>query len=510
MANSQRLEIRQGQSLVMTPQLQQSLKMLQYTSQELLAYIEEQLEKNPLLQAEDVVQELADTKEETAEADAQAEREGDSVNGETVAAVDPGLDISYDSNGDETESKDWESEPSTESSYQVYDHGRSQHSDYEGGGYNFEQSVSGQVTLRDHLLDQIDLDFHSNAEKIIAVHLVDLLDDSGYVTASLDSVAFQLGCEVQAVEEVLLKLQKCDPAGVFARNLKECLALQLKEKNRLDPAMQMLIDHLELVAKAEIAQLEKLCGVSKEDVMEMLKEIRSLNPKPGSGFDQEVSETIQHDVFVRRAKDGSGYHVELNSEVLPKLLLNKRYYAEIKQRTKNEQEKKYLSDQWGDANWLIKTLNQRAESILKVATELVIQQSEFFEKGISHLKPLTLKSIAEKVDLHESTVGRVTQGKYMATPRGVYEMKFFFSSSVQSVDGQEDVSSTSVKHVIKELIDNEASDKILSDDKIAEILTARGIEVARRTVMKYREAMHIGSSVERRRQKRMQAASKTA
>ncbi len=500
----QGLEIRQGQSLVMTPQLQQALKLLQYSSQELQAYIDEQLEKNPLLAKEgqeDVREEgeeqaaleLSDgiESEETQDIVSQSEQGGSSE--------DEALDISHENRWEEGQ------DFGQGNNSLVYEHTRSGNHNFDSNEFDLEQMEGEKPSLRDSLLDQIYLDIPEPQERIIATHLMDGLDAAGYLSAPLSEFAQQLGVPLAQVEKVLEKLHRFDPPGIFARDLKECLALQLREKNRLDPAMQLLLDNLPLLATGDMPKLEKICHVNHEDMVQMCAEIRALNPKPGSDFDYQQVETMRPDVFVKRGKDGS-WQLELNNETLPRMLVNRRYYAQVKQHAKGETEKKYLSDQLGDANWLVKTLNQRAETILKVATELVQTQQDFFEKGVAYLKPLTLKIIADKIGVHESTVGRVTTSKYMATPQGVFEMKFFFSSSVTSIETGEDVSSTAVKHLIKQLIDKENIKDVLSDDTLVDMLQERGISVARRTVAKYREAMHIPSSVERRRLKKMQGS----
>jgi RNA polymerase sigma-54 factor len=311
-----------------------------------------------------------------------------------------------------------------------------------------------------------------------------------------------LQCDYQQIESVLKILQGFDPAGIFARDLAECLSLQLKEKNRLDPAMQMLLANLDLFAKRDFKSLCKICGVDEEDLSEMCDEIKALNPKPGNIFSSEHVQVLYPDVFLKKGEKGK-WHLELNSEALPKVLVNRRYYSEVESQLKDKESKKFLSEQYNTANWLVKALDQRANTILKVATEIVSQQDNFFRYGIHHIKPLVLSDIAQGIEMHESTVSRVINGKYIATHMGVYELKYFFSSSVSSSSGGEDVSSKRIKFMIKGLIDNENSKAILSDDKIAAMLKSTGVDVARRTVMKYREAMNIPSSVQRRRDKNL-------
>ena len=500
-SNSQSLVLRQGQSLVMTPQLQLSLKILQFSNQELLSYLEQELEKNPLLLKKEE-QEFSPDQAELFTKEKNKSDAADEVFKETDSEkATEALDMSRESQWGETEEES--------ATFQQNDYGEEPGFHIKTGSVNqpsdgqtsfYEQIPEREASLKDYILDQINIDF-SEQEKIIALHLLDLLDENGYFTADILPIARLLECKESTVENVLNKLQKCDPPGIFARNLSECLELQLKEKNRFDPAMESLLENLDLVAKNNARKLMKICGVNEEDLSDMLKEIRMLNPKPGGSFAREIVQQVEPDIFVRRSNEG-GWTLELNSDTLPKMLVNNRYYSEIKKLVKGDYEKKYISQHYSSANWLVKALNQRAETILKVATEIVKQQEEFFEKGIYYLHPLILRNIAEKLEIHESTVARVTTNKYMATPRGLYELKFFFSSAIHSSSGEEDYSSKTVKHLIKKLIDNEAVDNILSDDTLAEILKNKGVDVARRTVAKYRESMRIPSSFQRKQQKR--------
>ena len=303
---------------------------------------------------------------------------------------------------------------------------------------------------------------------------------------------------------MLAVLQTFDPPGVCARNLTECLAIQLKERDRFDPAMQALVGHLDLLAKRDLAALRRLCGVSDEDFADMIAEIRNLNPKPGLAFGSTVVQPIVPDVYVRAAPDGT-WQVELNSDTLPKVLINQRYYAQVSKTTHNDKDKTYLADCLQTATWLVRALDQRAKTILKVSSEIVRQQDGFFANGVQHLRPLNLKTVADAISMHESTVSRVTANKYMATSRGIFELKYFFTSSIAAADGGEAHSAEAVRHRIRQLIDAESAEDVLSDDTIVEKLREAGIDIARRTVAKYREAMRIPSSVQRRREK--QAAS---
>ncbi|MGC2522490.1 MAG: RNA polymerase factor sigma-54, partial [Stellaceae bacterium] len=337
-------------------------------------------------------------------------------------------------------------------------------------------------------------------DQLIALHLLDLLDENGYLGGALDSIAALLGCDLARVEAVLARLQQFEPAGVFARGLPECLALQLRDRNRLDPAMQALLDHLPLLAARNLPALMRVCRVDAEDVAEMIAEIKSLDPRPGLAFDPPLAQPVVPDILMRAPPEG-GWIVELNPETLPRVLVNNRYHARISQAARSKADKEYLTDRLQAANWLVKSLHQRATTILKVAAEIVRQQEAFFRRGVQSLRPLILRDIAEAIGMHESTVSRVTSNKHMATPRGLYELKYFFTSSIPASSGGDAHSAEAVRHLIRRLIDKEPAGATLSDERIVELLQHDGVDIARRTVAKYREAMRIPSSVQRRREK---------
>ena len=496
-----RLEMRQGQSLVMTQQLQQSIKLLQLSSIELAEYINQELEKNPLLSQEEGEDPSRDETAkpedgEKAEGDTSAEQADEPVETVEQSAVDDSLAVSatVEDAGYDTGSLEGAYEP------------RSGAASLNEESPDFESYTAEEVTLRDALLKQLNMEVADPVKRIIGQHLIDLVDEAGYIKDDTTGLAQMLGCDDQMIHETFAVLHTFDPPGVCARSLSECLAIQLRDKDRLDPAMQILLDHLDLLAKGDMDTLRKLCGVDAEDMREMCAEIRALNPRPGSGFQHEMVQAVVPDVFVRPAKikgaDGYGWQIELNSNVLPRVLVNRRYLTQISSQARDKGDKKYLSDQLTTANWLVKALDQRAHTIMKVSTEIVTQQDAFFRHGIRYLRPLTLREVAAAVDLHESTVSRVTTSKFMATPRGTYELKYFFNASLGNADGGEAFSNKTVQYLIKELIEKEAADAILSDDTIADRLKERGIDVARRTVAKYRELMHIPASSVRRREKK--------
>jgi RNA polymerase sigma-54 factor len=332
-----------------------------------------------------------------------------------------------------------------------------------------------------------------------------MLDENGYISGDLDEVSESLECDIADVERVLKVMQGFDPVGIFARDLAECLELQLRELNRFDPAMAALLANLDLLAKRDFDRLRRVCGVDSDDLHDMIAEIKTLDPRPGKTADGEIATPVIPDVLMRAAGNGN-WHLELNSEALPRVLVNEDYVAQIGSGLRDREERGFMSEKLQSANWLVKALHQRATTIMKVASEIVRQQDGFFTHGVAHLRPLILRDIAEAIGMHESTVSRVTNGKFMSTPRGMFELKYFFTTAISSSDGGDAYSSEAVRHRIKSLIDNEEPKKILSDDKLVELLGKEGIDIARRTVAKYREAMRIPSSVQRRREKKSRAS----
>ncbi|MCY0093203.1 RNA polymerase factor sigma-54 [Hoeflea ulvae] len=515
MALSAGLQLRQSQSLVMTPQLMQSIRLLQFSHVELTHFIEQEVERNPLLElvtaetdrAEAASDPLREQPAEqasdgeagaggedaawTASAESQAERMTSEIDSryENVFPDDHGVE-----RVDAPEFIDnWKSMPGSDGGHA-------------SEGYDLDDFAARAPTLRDHVTEQIALTFADPAERLIATELADLLDAAGYLAGDLAEVVDRLGADPLQVEAVLARLQDSEPAGLFARTLGECLALQLARKNRLDPAMEALLGNLELLARRDFASLTRLCGVDEEDLLEMMAEIRALDPKPGTRFETGSSEMVVPDVSVRPSSDG-GWNVELNPETLPRVLVNQTYFATVSGKmAKNVAGQDFLSECLQTANWLARSLDQRARTIMKVASEIVRQQDAFLLHGVDHLRPLNLKAVAEAIGMHESTVSRVTSNKYMITPRGVFELKYFFTVSIASAEAGGDAhSAESVRHRIRVLVEQEAPEAVLSDDDLVNMLKQSGIEIARRTVAKYREAMAIPSSVHRRREKRARA-----
>lgn len=492
MVMAPRLEQRLGQSLVMTPQLQQAIKLLQLTNIELAEFVEGELETNPLLERDenpDAVTPDNDSDADDGFADSPALEElrlSEPVDADMKAARDLDADIG---------------EGLEDGAVSVGLNGVAG----SGGGVDgdlpsLEETMSEIPTLRAHLDLQLGMVVSDPSDKLIAAYLIDQLDDSGYLDVTIEDAAIDLGTDQPTVERVLGVLQGFEPTGVFARDLAECLSLQLTERDRFDPAMQAFVENLDLIAEREFTKLADLCGVDQEDIADMLMEIRELDPKPGMSFAPDLSEPIIPDVLMVPHPKG-GWSVELNSETLPRVLVNTSYHHRIQKMPMSKEDKKYLAEQYQTANWLVRALHQRATTILKVASEIVRLQDAFMKKGVQHLKPMVLRDIAEEIEMHESTVSRVTSNKYIVTPRGIFELKYFFSSAIGATDGSEAHSAEAVRHRIKQLIDAEEPKKILSDDKLVKILVDEGYDIARRTVAKYRESMRIGSSVERRRQK---------
>lgn len=503
MALSQRLEIRQGQSLVMTPQLQQAIKLLQMSNFELQAYVDAELERNPLLERDDRAELQKPEAPEAAatEPDMVRALSENAAPEERLRTLDTDLENVYTHEA-RADAASREAPGPTDSGWSSFKPSAGLSLDADDG--DFAANLTRAETLPEHLTDQLNVAQLSPSDRLIGQHLIGMVNDAGYVSGDLVSVAETLGTDIAHVEQVLRVLQDFDPPGICARDLKECLTLQLKDLGRFDPAMALLLDHLDLVAKRDYAQLKSLCKVDLDDIRDMVAELRHLNPKPGNAFDSEPVQPVIPDVTVRAAPDGS-WTVELNSETLPRVLINNRYLAQVSKSATRDQDKVYISECQANATWLVKSLDQRAKTILKVAREIVRQQDAFLVLGVQHLRPINLKTVADAISMHESTVSRVTSNKYIATPRGIFELKYFFTTAIASAEeGGESHSAESVRHRIREMIAAEG-DAVLSDDAIVDLLNRAGIDIARRTVAKYRESLGILSSVQRRRENRAQS-----
>ena len=485
MALGARLELRQGQGLVITPQLQQAIKLLQLTNLELEAFVEGELERNPLLARDEPEGEPEPAAPEAAAAGEGAED----------AAARAELDTTYDEASPGERATGDAPEPAADVGGAVDWSRTGSGGSFDAPPEDMDSLLSRERTLAEHLHDQLAVAGLSGVEAAVASVLIDGVDEGGYLRLDLDEVADRLGCGVELVERVVAVIHGFEPTGVGARDVRECLTLQLKERNRFDPALDALLGNLQLLARRDFAALKRECGVDDEDLREMIAELKALTPRPGAAFGGEPVQPVAPDVFVREGPGGL-WHVELNSETLPRLLVDQRYHARVSAAARSDQEKTFVSDCMAQASWLVKSLDQRAKTILKVSSEIVRQQDAFLAYGVEHLRPLNLKTVADAIGMHESTVSRVTSNKYIATPRGVFEMKFFFTSAIQSSEGGEAHSAESVRHKIRQLIDAEATEtEVHSDDRIVEILKEAGVDIARRTVAKYREAMRIPSSV---------------
>ncbi|EJB07168.1 RNA polymerase sigma-54 factor [Rhizobium leguminosarum bv. trifolii WSM597] len=506
---SANLSLHQTQSLVMTPRLIESIKLLRMNHHELSQFISQKAEENPLLEI------------------SSDEVEGDEWGACGDDPLNPPPDDAADSgshNREEALSSDWYDDVGCAGTTRlngelddkysnVYEDCGSSHLDAPGSDdqrqsgssgkgpdYYLNRHVAGPTSLGHHLAQQIPFVLPDKVDRLIAQYFVDRLDDAGYLQVELIEVAERLGTSLTAAERVLSALQTLDPPGVFARSLSECLELQLRQKDRCDPAMQTLIENLELLARRDFATLKRLCGVDEEDLLDMLGDIQELNPKPGLGFGRRAGDTLP-DVIVRRSLEG-GWLVNLNPNTLPRVLVNQSYFSQV---TKGGEVHAFLAECLQDADWLTRSLNQRANTIMKVANEIVRQQDAFLLNGVDHLRPLNLKTVAQAIDMSESTVSRVTSDKYMLTPRGLFELKYFFTVSISGVAGGDSHSAEAVRHKIRAVIMQESPDAVLSDDDIVDMLKKGGVDLARRTVAKYRQAMNIASSVQRGREKRARA-----
>lgn len=486
------LHLRQTQSLVLTPQLTQAIRLLQLSNLELDAAIAEEIAKNPLLESHGEEDEPA-----TAETSPPAGEAHDGDSPDERGADD--LIAAQVQDGGEALDFDWQEAALEVDGFADVD-GSAGSGSHGEADFDLERIASVETSLTEHLLTQL----HGLSGPLagIARTIAESLDETGYLTIPLAAIAERLGASTGEAEQALAIVQDLDPPGIAARSLSECLALQARAADRYDPAMARLIDNLEFLARGRMADLKRICGVEDDDLADMIRELRGYDPKPGCRFAGIGAAEVVPDVFVRRRP--SGWSVEMNGATLPRLLVNRRYYQELRDGPGDKASRAWLSECLASANWLMKALDQRARTIVKVVSEIVDRQKGFFERGVEALTPLTLREVAEAVDLHESTVSRVTSNKYLLCERGLFELKYFFGSGVaSSVNDGEGASAAAVKAAIGAIIEEE--EEILSDEQIAGLLKQQGIDVARRTVVKYREAMGIGSSVQRRRRRKIAA-----
>lgn len=505
MALGPRLDLRQSQSLVMTPQLQQAIRLLALSNLEIEAFIATELEKNPLLESvpDDSNGGERDQSDGPPEEPVDQNRSEqpsrtDELFEQGVGAADTlDADFSTDTFHHDSASDSMMDGATTGHDGMLGLNG-SPASGGDADGIDFDSFSAPEIGLADHLIAQAG-EALSGHHYAVALHLIDQIDAAGYLDVNLLDISQRLGIPLLIVEEALATIQRFDPVGIGARSLAECLALQAKEADRYDPCMATLIDNLDLVAKGALVQLKRICNVDDEDMADMIRELRGYDPKPGLKYQSHNVQAVVPDLFVEKSKQG--WVIEVNSATLPKLLVNRTYYTELADGARTAESRTWLSECLASANWLIRAMDQRQRTIIKVASEIVKQQEGFFLHGVSHMKPLTLKMIAEAIEMHESTVSRVTSNKYLSCSRGLFELKYFFSSGIQSADGGDAVSASAVKAALKTLIESENPKAILSDEKLAELLKQKGFDISRRTVVKYRESMGLGSSVQRRRQK---------
>jgi RNA polymerase sigma-54 factor len=525
-----KLEMKQGQALVMTPQLLQAIKLLQLSHLDLQAFVDAELERNPLL-------ERADGGDgPIAEAGAGGGSDGPGDNG---GGGDGPHEADGDGRYDEPPNADWQSSelPVAREAIEgdldtrldnVFQDDAPTPARLERGGEGalpvsggtvgaggsssfdddlptLEETLTADISLHDHLNEQLDLAITDPVDRLIGRHLIDAVNEAGYLSEDVGAIAERLSAPLGRVEATLAIIQGFEPSGVAARDIAECLAIQLRERDRFDPAMAALVANLPLLAKRDFAALRKLCGVDQDDLTDMIAEIRALDPKPGRGFGGEAATTVVPDVIVRAAQDGS-WLIDLNPDTLPRVLVNQTYHARVNAAARNETERAFIADCLQNANWLTRSLEQRARTILKVASEIVRQQDMFFAYGVEYLRPLNLKMVADAIGMHESTVSRVTSNKHLMSPRGLFEMKYFFTAAIAGTGRGEAHSAEAVRHKIRQLIDGEPPRDVLSDDAIVLKLKDQGVDIARRTVAKYREAMGIASSMDRRRLKAEMAA----
>lgn len=516
------LQQKLGQGLAMTPQLRQAIKLLQFSNLELADYLEAQLTENPFLERGEET--LGDPDEALASPSTDGPADRFSLEQTAGEKGSEGTDARFAENRSSAAGKagssgelelsessglaaaERETDPADFAAF-YEDDGRppatgfSERGEFYSWDRTFDPCEPTLPDLRSHVTQQIGLEFHKPEERLLALHLAELLDDSGYIMAEeAQQTAERLGSSQDFLEEVLVRLRRLEPAGLFARTLAECLAAQLADRNRLDPAIACLLDNLPLVAKGEIRKLSRLCGLEEAEVMEMIEEVQALDPKPGEIFSSPPTATVVPDILLRQLTDGT-WHLELNQEVLPRLLVNRSYHKQLRVRSACKADKKFLTEHFQAASWLIRALDQRATTILKVAEEIVRRQDAFLRHGIAHLRPLSQRELAEKLDYHESTISRVTSNKYMQTPRGTFALKTFFTTALAGSDGEAH-SAASVKERIGALIAAEDPARVLSDDAIAKQLQAEGVEIARRTVAKYRESIGLPTSALRRRRNR--------
>ena len=473
---SQNLKLKQSQSLVMTPQLQQAIKLLQLTNLELTDLVEKELEENPFLEDQSSEEEKTVSDEE-----------------EITKNIDDSFN-NGDSISDEPYNHDYENRWDNDTNV---GNSKNHSEEYNDPGTIIERTQSDMISLKTILLNQAQLEFSDSEEKEMAEILIDYVDPSGLIKEDILEISSFSGFPLERIENVLCRMQTFEPSGVFARNLKECLIIQLKNIDSYNKTNQTIIENLELLGNGNLKGLQKITGLTEENLRTEIKLIRSLNPKPGTIYDEGGHNIAHPDVIVTKNRDE--WNVELNNSTLPKVCVNDSYVKEIEKLECKDSDKKYINESLNSARWLIKAIEQRNITTLKISSEIINQQKDFFEKGKKFLKPMILKDVAKKINMHESTVSRVTSEKLMMTPIGIFEMKIFFSASINSINSGESHSAESVRESLRKIISDEPCESPLSDEMLVSRLKGEGINLARRTVAKYRELLNIPASSVRRK-----------
>jgi RNA polymerase sigma-54 factor len=478
------LEIKQSprlaQQLVITPQLQQAIKLLQLTRMELVDLIQEEMQENPLLEEAETAEE-GDTPLYSGDV---SEEQGQDKPKETTSEVK--------GEGEGKDDFDWESYLDN---LNVTPYRAAADSDDRP---SFENFLARKTNLADHLMWQLRLSDLGEKGKDVGLFVIGNIDENGYLTMSVEEVGEHVGCQPQEVEEVLKRVRMFDPVGVGSRDLRECLLAQLDSMEDEEPiAREIVMDHMARLKNRNYAQIAKKLGVSLNRVMEAIRLISELEPKPGRGYSGEEVQNIIPDVFVYKIE--GDYVVVLNEDQMPKLRINSTYRNILHAGGGTpEDDRRYIQDRLRSAVWLLKSIHQRQRTIYRVTKSIVQLQREFLDKGVNYLRPMVLRDVAEDIQMHESTISRATNSKYVHTPQGIFELKYFFNNSISSFRG-EDFASESVKNLIRDIIAKENPRKPYSDEKIVHMLRSMNIDIARRTVAKYRESLKILSSNERKR-----------
>ena len=482
---NQQLKIKQNQSIVMTPQLQQAIKLLQLTNIELAEYVENAKLENPFIKEDLNIKKMETNEQKTSD-----------VLENTKQNEDP-LKINSDlemNNSFDTHISERSFEKNNTTIKNNFENKNTFLSEV------IENTVSNKISLKEYLTNQITLSFEKK-DQSVAISLIDYLHPSGWLIHPVEEIAEELNKPMNYIEEIIQQLQSLEPIGIFAKNLSECLKIQLKEKGILNKTYQVLIDNLTLITKGKIKTLTKLCEIENDKIIQMVNIIKTLNPKPAENFNDEPLSISEPDIIV--TKTNKGWKIDLNRSTLPTIDLDEDYISEISNLNLGGDDNDFTANKIGEAKWLQKAVDQRNKTILKVASVILQKQIGFFKHGLSHMKPLILKDVADAIGMHESTVSRVTNSKLILTDWGLLSLKEFFSAAIPSSEESDKHAASAVREALKKLISTEVSSKPLSDEKIADVLSNQGIDVARRTVAKYRDMLSIPSSAERKRRSKL-------